>query len=281
LLDTYAFVPNGSGAKPTRTFAPGLRPKPDFVIGDHFFRSPAVIAERDGLWAAVVPSTESLTKNRPIPTILELDANNGVVDATILGYGFCDHGLAGHVSYRTDPSMTREVPAELKLEYDLLVGTGPATESVATYLWERDGRAFFDRVLPQAMPFINYAKTCYAAAFKEQVDGKQLGWFEHKIGDYECAGVPAGWGYTRGWVSWQCWFNNLRSAYGIYAWGNRSFTPAYKERGAKMLNLALAAPLDKGACPTTYDSEKREWIGCLIKPSPECYYDLPSMAWKG
>ncbi|MBV6457539.1 MAG: hypothetical protein HONBIEJF_00652 [Fimbriimonadaceae bacterium] len=282
LVDNYAFIPNGSGKRPTRTFAPGLRPSPRHVIGDHFFRSPAVIAERDSVWAAVIPSTDSLAKNRPIPAILELDAMNGVVDATLMGYGLCDHKLDGHVSYVTDPSLTRQVPAELRLDYEIHAGSGEdATSKVAQRLWDRDGRRFFDRVLPQVMPFNNAAKLCFAAAFKEKAGDTQIGWFEHKIGDYECGGVPAGWGYTNGWVSWQCWFNNLRSAYGIYAWGRRTSAPDLKLRGAKMLNLALAAPLDKGACPTTYDSFKKAWIGCLIKPSPDCYYDLPSMAWKG
>jgi len=282
LVDNYAFVPKGSGKAPTRTFAPGLRPTPRHVIGDHFFRSPAVIAERDHLWGAIIPSTESLAKNRPIPAILELDARNGIVDATLMGYGFCDHKLDGHVSYVTDPSLTRQVPSELRFDYEIHAGTGEdATSKVALRLWDRDGRKFFDRVLPQVMPFTNAAKLCFAAAFKEKAGDKQIGWFEHKIGEYDCGGVPAGWGYTNGWVSWQCWFNNLRSAHGIYAWGRRTATPDLKRKGAKMLNLALAAPLDKGACPTTYDSFKKEWIGCIIKPTQDCYYDLPSMAWKG
>lgn len=53
------------------------------------------------------------------------------------------------------------------------------------------------------------------------------------------------------------------------------------DKSDKMLNLALAAPTDHGACPTTFSSRDKTWKGCLITPKPECYYDLPSIAWKG
>ena len=51
------------------------------------------------------------------------------------------------------------------------------------------------------------------------------------------------------------------------------------EKSGKMLNLALAAPMDRGACPTTYRSREKAWTGSIIAPDPKCYYDLTNMAW--
>ncbi|HSI73882.1 MAG TPA: hypothetical protein VK934_11965, partial [Fimbriimonas sp.] len=53
------------------------------------------------------------------------------------------------------------------------------------------------------------------------------------------------------------------------------------DKADKMLNLALAAPMNQGAVPTTYQSRTKQWKGSLITPSAECYYDLTNMAWKG
>src|SRR6185436_9353826 len=84
-----------------------------------------------------------------------------------------------------------------------------------------------------------------------------------------------------GWVSWQCWFNQLRSAWGLHWWGLKLNKPDWIDKSNKMLNLALAAPMDEGACPTTYQSREKVWKGSLIMPDPSCYYDLTNMAWKG
>jgi hypothetical protein len=82
-------------------------------------------------------------------------------------------------------------------------------------------------------------------------------------------------------VSWQSWFNQLRSAWGLRWWGKKLGNADWVDKADKMLNLALAAPVDRGACPTTYQSRQRTWKGTLIAPDPKCYYDLTNIAWKG
>ena len=102
-----------------------------------------------------------------------------------------------------------------------------------------------------------------------------------EIDGQPCGGICSGWGFTDGWVSWQAWFNQLRSAWGLHWWGKRLGTQDWIDKSDKMLNLALAAPVDRGACPTTYQSREKSWRGSLITPRPECYYDLTNIAWKG
>lgn len=299
-LDSLAFTPDGKplsqGGKPDSTFSPGLRKGDNQVVGDHFFRNPVISAQKGTLAALMMPDVEVLKDNRPMPTILDLDAKNGVVDATLMSYGFADHRLAGHVWYVHDASMIKRVPKELKLAYRLIVDAQAepfgAYRQAVKYTWDWYGRSYFDKVLPQAMPFEEYAKVCYPAAFSESyptdrsdpanpAKQNKLGWFEHDIDGQVCGGIPAGWGFQQGWVSWQCWFNQLRSAWGLHWWGLKLKNQDWVDKSNKMLNLALAAPMDRGACPTTYQSREKQWKGSLIMPRADCYYDLTNMAWKG
>lgn len=293
LLLSYAFLPDGRGDVPDSTFLPGLRPLDDNVCGDHFFREPAAVAQRGRLAAILAPDVEVLAENRPMETVLDLDAKNGVCDATLLSYGFCAHRLTGHVRFSTDSGQLRIVPGRLRLAADLILDAHAepygAYEQAATYAWTTYGHRYFERVKPQMAPFADYARLCYPAAFSggrepRQQDSRlptESGWFETTIGGVVCGGLPSGWGYQQGWVSWQCWFNQLRSAWGLHWWGARLKNPDWTEKSNKMLNLALAAPMDQGACPTTYLSREKQWKGTLIGPDPRCYYDLTNMAWKG
>lgn len=288
LFNSYAFAPDGKSmkqvGKPDSTFSPGLRKESDQVVGDHFFRSPAISAQKGSLAAVIIPDVESLKKDRVMPTVLDLDCQNGVVDAPLMSYGFCDYQLAGHVWYSHDRSMVRHVPQDLHLGMTVIVDaqTRPysAHQLASDYSW-KVGHEYFDKILPQAMPFEDYAKVCYPAVFDEHYGNNKVGWFDVTIDGKPCGGIVSGWGWEQGWVSWQCWFNNLRSAYGIRWWGKKLNKPDWIEKADKMLNMALAAPLDQGACPTTYQTREKKWKGCLITPTKDCYYDLTNMAWKG
>ena len=289
LLDTYAFAPDGkpmrTGGRPDSTHAPAIRPGDDQVIGDHFFRAPFVMTRKGSLSATLAPDLDVFAEHRPMPAIVDLDASNGVVDAPLLAFGFADHRVSGHVYFHHDSGMARPAPARVEWAMDVLLDgnatTGRALEAVNRHLWTRYGAKALDKVLPQAMPFEEYARVCYPAVFAEKSGNTQIGWFEQEIDGFACGGIPSGWGYTNGWDSWQCWFNNLRSAWGIRLWGGRLGEADWVQKADKMLNLALAAPMDHGAVPTTYLSREKQWKGTLIAPSPGCYYDLTNMAWKG
>jgi len=277
LLNTYAFAPG----KPDETWTPGLRPHDNEVIGDHWFRAPAAILRKGNLAATVMPDLDVLANNRPIPTILDLDVANGVTAAPLVSYGFCDHKLVGHVRYATDDSMIRPVPWQLRLRSQIRLDAnaklGSPIADASDYMWNRYGHRYFDKILPQVMSYADYAELCYPAAFNEKMTG---GWFEREINGQTCGGLPSGWGLERGWVSWQCWFNQVRSAWGLHWWGKKLNHADWVDKSNKMLNLALAAPMNKGACPTTYMSRTNEWKGALITPTGDCYYDIPSIAWK-
>ncbi|HWD39181.1 MAG TPA: hypothetical protein VG944_10060 [Fimbriimonas sp.] len=277
-LASYNFAPG----TPDTTWAPALRKLDDQVIGDHFFRSPGVVVQKGSLSAVLMPDLDVLADNRPIPTILDLDCNKSVTEQPLLSYGFADYRLVSHVAFSHDASMVKAVPPNLHLAYQIRLNanTAPhsAYEAVVDDMWQRYGHKYYGKTLPQAMPYADYAKVCYPAAIGEKMTG---GWFETTIDGHVCGGLPAGWGLDQGWVSWQDWFNQLRSAWGLRWFGKKQNNADWVDKADKMLNLALAAPMKEGACPTTYDSKKKEWRGSLITPAKDCYYDLTNIAWKG
>ena len=295
-LASHAFAPGGKPASdagmPDRTFAPALRPHPDEVIGDHVFRAPAVAAQKGTVAAALVPRLDTLGANRIMPMILDLDARSGVVDATLLSFGFCDHHVNGHVYFVHHPGETRFTAPEMRLDYDLMLtaqaeppGRGAGfLEGVARRQWDTAGRQWLARVLPQTMPFAEYARACYPAALAEKVGRTQRGWWETEMNGARAGGVFAGWGYHEGNTHWQAWFNNLRSAYGMHWWGEQLGNDDWLTRSQAMLRAALAAPQSpEGPFPSTYNHDRGEWIGSLMAQSVGrgAYYDSVDMAWKG
>ena len=183
LLATYVFAPGA----PDSTWTPGLRMKPGQVIGDHFYRSPAVVAQRGSLTAAIIPDLDVLAQNRPIPTIVDLNCKSGICDRPLLSYGFCDYRLVSHVAFAHDASMTRAMPQNLNLGFQIRLDARSEPFSgyqpVASFMWERYGHGYLDKILPQAVPFADYAKFCYPASFSEKDTG---GWFEKTIDGQVC-----------------------------------------------------------------------------------------------
>ena len=78
-----------------------------------------------------MPDLDALSENRPMETVLDLDAKNGMCDATLLSYGFCAHRLTGHVNFSTDSSMIRRVPGKLHLAAHLILNAN--AEPFAAY----------------------------------------------------------------------------------------------------------------------------------------------------
>ncbi|MGI8907539.1 MAG: hypothetical protein ACR2IE_13735 [Candidatus Sumerlaeaceae bacterium] len=316
VLAAHAFLPDGAALSkyrlPDMMFAPALRKGADHVIGEHFFRAPAVMVQHGQIFAALLPDLDVLAREHPAQMIIDLDGLNGVVDAPLLSYGFCRHRESGHVTFSHRPGEIMRVPGTMRFAYDLVLradapawqlakGTSPAVDNnvlaqtafdaTAQWQWERYGNANLQKVLPQTMPFAEYAKVCYPAAFAEKHKGKQLGWWEEEeqrfqpndgpdIGLLRRGGIYAGWGYQEGNTSWQAWFNNLRSAYGMYVWGKQLGNRDWMHKAQLMLNMALSAPRKEGAFPTVYNHMTQKWQGCLVSREGG-YYCSADMAWKG
>jgi len=223
------------------------------------------------------------SRGRVIPTIFDLDLKNGLVDAPLFSYGFCDYEPVGHIYYRHDFSMVHTVDkGVLELCYYIYLAGGAEEKlgyrEVERFLWERYGGRFFKDVRPQALPFEEYAKRCYPAAFEYEREG----WVELELEGRQCGGVISGWGIGRGDLPNQAWFCNMRSGYGMYIMGKLMGDEELIRKAQLMKNTALAAPQKEGIFPVAYATKERRWVGCLVRPRGEekdCYHTV-NASWK-
>ena len=249
-------------------WVPNLRPDPHLVIGEHSFRSPAVILESGGSWIALVPDLDSLPK-LPRQRLAALDLNRHDYVLPKFGYGLKAHDPTFHVYYRHDPARVFTYnPGTITYAYDLLMGTGDTRahllSKVNGHLWSRYAKPMLDDVRPQLLPFADYATTSYATL-------DSIGQFV----EFTLDGLPAGayraenhgtyFMLPRNIVWNQAWFNAQRSAYGVAHFGLQSHDAALTAQAQQMTNFSRGAPSWNGLFPAVYLYENDEWIGSPLR----------------
>jgi hypothetical protein len=185
LFSTFCFV---GGALPDFTHVPCLKRATDDVIGDRIFDAPAVILQKGGDLAALLPDLDLLNQDvvyakgaRPVegtrgfqvpqdpahismPAIMDLDLKSGLTPDPIFAFGLADFITEQHVFWRHENkqgAMVRELARnQLRYGFDLFLrADAPAQrgyQQVSRYLWERYGALYFQQPRPQAMPFSEY-----------------------------------------------------------------------------------------------------------------------------
>jgi hypothetical protein len=147
LMSSYAFIPAKwavtVGNKIDYVWVPLLRPGDDQVIGDCTFHSPAAIIQHSNFAAALIPNLEMLKNNRKMQAALDLDAENGLLGAPLISYGFCGYEQAdGHCFH--DMTMAKRLdPPRLKYGFELMLDANCPKKSfhkrVARKLWNEYG----------------------------------------------------------------------------------------------------------------------------------------------
>ena len=278
LWSTYSFAPDGknySAYKPLDfVFTPQLRPEPEQIIADHVFRSPALMMQKKGYFAALVPDVDAIdVKNRKIRTTGDLQVETS--ERPFFSYGLQNwipepYRLRNtHVFYVTPDSLaavlrdtTVSIAFQIFLRGDAAPGEG--FREVVRYHWAKSGSLNIQKAQgPQAEPFSGYiTKAWYQflpdIALDVEYQGKsvtllrqaRLAWSNklHKAADND---------------SWfNVWFNALRTAYGMYLHGELVADRQLSRRAMNVLNLALLAPQKGGIAPSIfyYDSTGGHWV---------------------
>jgi hypothetical protein len=317
-MSTWEFLPPGAPdfvhsptAKKEDPRWPG--PAVNQVIGDLAFHSPAIVLEKGGIYACMVPDlaminayavqspdarrTQRVARNHfsvPIidefytmPTALDLNAASGLTEQSVFSYGMMDFVVAHHVRYHrvNDASMIRHLAKpEIRYGYDLIAGTdmpeGAAYQVVTHHIWQRYGHKQFIDEGHLAMPFAEYVRTIYGVVSKPMPPAIQApvpGYEDHGVFvDFEMNGKPVGGmvsplasrGYGDALWNFEFW-NNIRDANGMVYWGEKLNIPKLKERGQRIVNLALEAPRNEaGFFPLIYHVVSKKWALSSLGPSP-------------
>jgi hypothetical protein len=335
-ISTWEFLPLGAPdfvhSPTTKKDDPRSGPAADQVIGDHAFHSPAIVLQKGGLYACMVPDlaminayavpssdarrTQAVARNQfsaPIidefytmPTALDLNAKSGLTAQPVFSYGMMDFVVGHHIRYQrvNDASMVRHLAKpEIRYGYDLLVGAempeGAAYQIATRHIWQRYGQPQFRDQPHLAMPFAAYVRTIYDVVSKPMpptIQAPVPGFEDHGVFlDFEMNGKPVGgmvsplggMGFGDALWNFEFW-NNIRDANGMVFWGEKLAMPQLKERGQRIVNLALEAPRNEaGFFPLVYHAASKQWALSSLDPSPAPHsifdrsapvYNVPAMS---
>ncbi len=263
ILDNWIF---NSSKKPDFIWVPNLRPGPDMVIGDHVFRSPAIILKNADQWIVMIPNLDTLAVlKRQNLTSMNLDIKDH--PQPLFSYGFKAYTPIPHTYYRhADSSQLTLKAGNYSYAYDLLAGGNQTRtnvlKTVTHYLWNRYAAKYTKSVLPQTIPFSKYAHYSYTTL-------DSIGQFVNfninniEVGAYK--GIDHG-GYFRlpYPIIWnQDWFNVQRSAYGLRYYGELLHNSKWIRQANLITKFSLNSPRRDGLFPAIYDYKNGEWIGSV------------------
>ncbi len=269
LTSAYSFVaPAGSpGRAPDFVWTPQLRPEPMDVIADHTFRAPALMMQTGSGFAAMIPDVDLIQPWRAVQTAADVRVDSGGVP--LLCYGIMNWRTRSHVFYTYSPAMTSLLEnTTLVYGYFLYLDAEAVPRqgyrAIVRFHWDRWGRQGILRSSgPQSEPFAVYQRKAWRdylpqIAVESTYGGKpvtlltqgRLAWSNRlpRAADTDC------------WFN--VWFNSLRTAYGVYRYGQDANDIALQKQATGVLTLALSAPRRNGIAPSIFylDSAGGHWV---------------------
>ncbi len=253
--------------EPDLWWAPHLAPEPGTCIGQHVFRSPALIACQGADTLVLVPDLDICGKLPGNPWFMDLSVPGGT-----FWIGMTNTVIGQHVEYRKAGGMSF-TPGTVELGFFVTTYTDPVHpvnpwSRVTHFLWERYARPLLAEGQPLSVAMDRYVEHVYNWAFNIW---KEAVWQEFDLGGKR-VGAPAfivnvtqspnypGEVNLREFLSiWnQAWFSSLRSASGLYRYAQRTGDEALRRKAEMTKELALAAPMKDGIFPSVYRTEMIE-----------------------
>ncbi len=235
---------------PDFLWAPHLAPEEGYIIDQHAFRCPALIAKNQEQMIIVMPDLEVMktSNNR---WFMDLDAPNGVFS---LGVSECE--VPQHVLfYRKKGNVFHKGEFHFAFyvyycqEADKIMNP---FRYVLDFFWKKEGVKLFEAGKPEHAPLLSYCKRTYQWAFQ---NWKEVVWQSYQTNG-KTVGAPAFIvNYTQspnysGNATWreclsvwnQAWFSSLRSASGLYRYAEQTGNAELKEKALMTKELALQMP---------------------------------------
>jgi hypothetical protein len=264
--------------EPDFWWAPHLAPSEGFVVGQHVFRAPALIVQRDTLTLVIAPDLDVVGQRPGNPWFMDYDAVQGN-----MWLGMVETEIPEHVLFKKALGMTF-APGTVELSFFVTAYNDRREvrdpwSKVAALHWDRWGRPLYEMGEPIAAPLENYVRHTYNWAFE--------GWGNFVWQEFDLAGVrvgapqfivnvsqspnyPGEW-YQREFLSiWnQAWFSSLRSASGLYRYARLVGDEELLRKARLTKELALAAPMENGIFPSVIRTENTAvHIGRETYPRP-------------
>ncbi|NVM53316.1 MAG: hypothetical protein HWN66_06395 [Candidatus Helarchaeota archaeon] len=180
------------GSEPSYKWVPHIRPKENYVMGDHVFRSPAIIYNKGQISFALIPDLDLLKENRPFQTLMDFNLKNEETggDPRIY-YGFGNYKPAEHIFFKHNPKKKMKIKKGTNLSFGYYIKIFKETpvsavlESINSFLWRTYGqKLLYENLNPQILPY----KINVEEGFKAIFD-RQKSWVDFKIDEADCGGV--------------------------------------------------------------------------------------------
>ena len=261
-------------------WVPNLKMDPEDIISQHAFRSPAIILTSKHSAVSFIPDPVCMKGHPEVPYYMDLSfSDNGIS----VSYGISKYRTKKHVYYvRNDSSFV--FPAKFELGMYLILEDKPGALDILKktnqFLWETYGRSYTSAVLPQVVPFRQYAEAGYGMGLsKYWVDGPRPGTGGITLSTFldSTTQVYRGRDYKDD-LWFHSWFNNARTAYGLYLWGKETDNRDWMNRGLDIMNLLLESPQKDGFFKTIWVPGKNIWVASGQGGGPDLYH-VPDNAW--
>jgi hypothetical protein len=244
--------------QPDFWWAPHLAPHEGYVVGQHVFRAPAIIVQRDSLTLVIAPDLDLVGRRPGNPWFIDYDAVQNK-----MWLGMVETEIPEHVLFRKTPGM-KFAPGTVELGFFVAAYNDRGAvrnpwSKLASFHWNRWGRPLYERGKPIPAPLQNYVRHTYDWAFEGwgdvvwqefDLEGIRVGAPQFIVNVSQSPNYPGHW-FQRELLSiWnQAWFSSLRSASGLYRYGRRVGDEELLRKARLTKELALAAPMRNGIFP--------------------------------
>ncbi|HEY4209741.1 MAG TPA: hypothetical protein VGM31_23105, partial [Puia sp.] len=273
-------VAEAAASKRSFHWLPNIKKAPDEIVAQHVFRSPCILLTWKDRALAFIPDIAAMRENQAAPYYLDLDYG---VKAIHIHYGLSNYHVVRH-QYYTKSNTLFTLSGPLELAFYILVprDTSPVAllKAANHFLWGQFARPYTHSYLPQTLPFGEYAQRGYDMALEHYwVNGPIAGtggitlstFYDEKERRY-------GGRFYKDDLWFQSWFNNTRTAYGMYYWGLAQQNEKWEQAAEATMRLILVAPRDGGWFPTVYAGKEKGWVSSGQGGKPGVYH-MPDNAW--
>jgi hypothetical protein len=259
---------------------PNLKQSEDHIFSQHVFRSPCIILSGQQNAVSIIPDVFLLGDNNVAPYYLDLRFKE---DGVFVYYGLSKYNVKGHVFYEKSDSLfpvSKKIEIGIYVIFDNEAHPDNILKKTNSLLWSSFGERYRESILPQVLPFNDYAERGYNMAFEKywvngpvtNTGGITLSTFYDKDSK-----TYRGRSYKDD-IWYHSWFNNVRTAYGLYYWGLHSGNKNWQNRALNMVNLLMESPVKKGFFSTIWVPENNQWISSG-QGGGEGLYHLPDNVW--
>ena len=227
-----------AAAKKSFHWVPNIKKDPGNMISQHVFRSPCMILTLKNYSVVFIPDIEEMRNNPFAPYYMDL--NFGTKNIQI-NYGLSGYRVERH-QYYSRSNVSFKFPGKLYIGfYVLIVDPDPlmALQAANHFLWQKFAAAYTHSYLPQTVSFERYADTGYTMALDHywvQTADPQKGGITLSTYLDEGSKKYGGRDFKND-LWYHSWFNNARTAYGLYYWGGTLNHEDWKDKATQSLKL--------------------------------------------